>query len=134
VENERAILRQFGTRGSRSEYMDVPEGEVLTALGRLPCTPAAVTTSERSSLPPLRPEPRPERGEDIARSISRNVRAEVARTGLRAEDIARRVGVSLATWYRRAEDPSSWSINELLRLAAVLEVTLHDLITEGRGK
>lgn len=62
----------------------------------------------------------------IRQGYSANVRAEVARRGKRAKDMAAAVGVSPATWRRRMRN-DDWRITELELLATALDVPLDTL-------
>lgn len=68
----------------------------------------------------------------LAPVVTRNVRAELARTGRTRAEAMQVAGVSERTWEKRMRDDSTWRLSELRRLSAWLGVSLGDLTRDGR--
>lgn len=61
------------------------------------------------------------------------VRSRMALLGIeRIEDVAVKLGISEPTMYKRLKDPEGMKIRELRKLAAVLRVSVEELLEVGR--
>lgn len=63
---------------------------------------------------------------------SANIRAEVARTGLPATQVAQAVGLTYPQWQRRINNKVPWRMDEVGAIARFLRVRL-DVLTGDRG-
>lgn len=50
----------------------------------------------------------------------RNLKAEIARTGMTSAECAEAVGVSLATFYRLINGGSEWKLSEMLQMSRAI--------------
>ena len=64
--------------------------------------------------------------------VSRNVRAEIARSGMKHRDVAQEIGMLYPTLRNRISGRAEWRIDELDRLATLLGVPLARLLEEPR--
>jgi hypothetical protein len=131
LENERTIVDRFGPPGSRSEYLDVDEGEVLAAVRGLPCTPAEI----ESRLPLLAPESTTSTSEECLpdlppRAIGAEIRAEMARQQIAATDLAQALGHRDRgrSLRRKMRGEQQFTAQDVKRIATVLNVTVDHLL------
>ena len=64
----------------------------------------------------------------LSRCIASEIRAEMARQGVRASDLAPQVGLSLPTLYGRLNGKIDLRLGEVDRIAAALGLSLSDLL------
>lgn len=58
---------------------------------------------------------------DIVESVIRKaIAGSAAYYGFNSDELARRIGISRATWYRRMQCPSTFTISELFKMVRVL--------------
>lgn len=67
---------------------------------------------------------------DLVDLVASNIRAEAARQGIYQMDIARALGVRQTTISKRWKGGRAWPLEDLPKVAAVLGVTVVDLVTE----
>ena len=60
-----------------------------------------------------------------------NIRIEMFKRGINASEMAEQMGISLATFYKRMDDPDNFTIGELRAGAKFLKIDIGDLL---RGK
>lgn len=63
-------------------------------------------------------------------ALNRNIRAEMARSGITQAAFARDLGMSQSALSRRLTGDADWTIGELLRAAEVLGCPLSALVSE----
>ena len=66
--------------------------------------------------------------------VAANIRAEAGRLGMNQSDLGRALGVTRATISKRWHGRRSWQLEDLDAVAAVLGVSVTDLVTPVRGK
>ena len=67
---------------------------------------------------------------DLVDLVASNIRAEAARQGIYQMDIARALGVRQTTISKRWKGGRAWPLEDLPKVAAVLGVTVVDLVSE----
>lgn len=60
--------------------------------------------------------------------VNGNIRAELARAGKTVKDAQGVAGIAPSTWDARMADPGSWRVDQLVKLAAWLNVELVELV------
>lgn len=63
--------------------------------------------------------------------LNRNIRAEMARSGIRQEALARHLGLSQSALSRRLNGTADWSIGEVVEVAAHLGCTTSYLLGQS---
>lgn len=61
-------------------------------------------------------------------NVTNNIIAEAARRGMSRTDIHTALGWSYGPWNARQKNPAMWTIGELVRVAAILEVPMYSLL------
>jgi len=64
---------------------------------------------------------------------SANIRAEIARAGKNQSEVCAAAEMSRSTWYRRMGKPGQWRIEELRRIAKVLDVPVERIANGGQS-
>ena len=80
---------------------------------------------ETHTLPVAATADRVTRYRDAIRS---NIRAEVARSGMRQTHVASAIGMSESTWHRRMSGGTDWTGPELLGIARALSIPTSSLL------
>ena len=65
---------------------------------------------------------------DLYRDIEVNISAECARAHIGYSELAERIGMNKCTLYRKRKFPYTFKLDELVRIANVLNVSLFRLI------
>lgn len=65
--------------------------------------------------------------------VASNIRAEASRLGFSQIELGRALGISQGQITRRWKGTSAWQLDELDAVAALLGLTVNDLITPPRG-
>jgi len=65
-----------------------------------------------------------------ARDPSEAIRIEMARARMTGTKTAQRAGIAYSTWRRRMDNPKTWRIGELRKVAAALDIPLSRLTAE----
>jgi transcriptional regulator with XRE-family HTH domain len=68
------------------------------------------------------------RPESLADAVAANIRAEVARAGVRQQDLARALGMSQPAVSDRFRGITAWTLNEVEAVARLLGTTASDLV------
>lgn len=66
----------------------------------------------------------------LSEIVTRNVRAELARAALGADEVAAALGVSRDSAYRRIRGAKSWGLDELDAIAKIAEIPRSALLRE----
>lgn len=61
-------------------------------------------------------------------NVTKNIIAEAARRGMTRTAVHSALGWSYGPWNARQKNPAMWTIGELVRVAAILEVPMYSLL------
>ena len=69
--------------------------------------------------------------QDVATNARDNIKAEMARRGIKREEMIEAMEIGRTTYYNRMKDPSELTIGNLMEAARLMGVSVQKLIGEG---